>query len=144
MLKNRKAQGMSIKIIIVAIIALIVLIAVGVMFSGKFGDFRGGLKSVGDPSKTCESQEGGQPQKNDCGAKEISILFRDAGAKGMKCCVLTSAGREREDCCDGCEMEKGVCEDECRNPRHGDPSSDCIVICETKYKNCVGDCNGGC
>ena len=93
MLKKKNAQGMSIKVIIAVIIALIVLIAVGVMFSGKFGDFRGGLKSVGDPTKTCESQSG-QPTDGECGQNLISILSKDAGAEGKKCCITRSSATE--------------------------------------------------
>ena len=39
MLKNTKAQGMSVKIIIVAIIGLIILAVVVMMLTGKLGDF---------------------------------------------------------------------------------------------------------
>ena len=85
MLKKKNAQGMSIKVIIAVIIALIVLIAVGVMFSGKFGDFRGGLKSVGDPTKTCESQSG-QPTDGECGPGQIVIAALDSGFEGKRCC----------------------------------------------------------
>jgi len=87
MLKNTKAQGMSIKIIIIAIIGLIILLVVVLMLTGKLSDFGGGLKSVGDPSKTCESQvTDGQPQEAKCGNKEVSILFRNPEGKKNKCC----------------------------------------------------------
>jgi len=86
MLKNTKAQGMSIKIIIVAIIGLIAFLVVVILFSGKFDDFRGGLKSVGDPTKTCQSQTGHPPEEDCDSNNEISILSKDASAKGMKCC----------------------------------------------------------
>jgi len=50
MLKMKNAQGMSITVIIVAIIGFMVLIAVIMIFSGKFDDFRSGIgKAV-----TCE------------------------------------------------------------------------------------------
>ena len=50
MFKKKNAQGMSITVIIVAIIALIVLVAEIMIFSGKFDDFRSGIgKAV-----TCE------------------------------------------------------------------------------------------
>ena len=50
MLKKKKAQGMSITVIIMAIIGLAILIFVIMLFSGKFDDFRSGIgKAV-----TCE------------------------------------------------------------------------------------------
>jgi len=88
MIKKRKAQGMGIKVIVIAIIALIVLVAIVMMFTGKFGDFGGGLESVGNPSKLCSEQTiGGRTASFQECADGISILSRDAGEKGEKCCL---------------------------------------------------------
>jgi len=136
MFKTKTAQGMSIKIIIVAIISLIVLIAVVIMFSGKFGDFSGGIKSVGDPTKTCQSQTGHPPEEDCDSNNEISILSKDAGAKGMKCCTLTSSAREEiENCLDGCTITyRHKCPTECGG------NIGCIVGCERAYAPCREDC----
>ena len=85
MLKNTKAQGMSVKIIIVAIIGLIILAVVVMMLTGKLGDFGVGIKSVGDPTKTCESQSG-QPTDGECGPGQIVIAALDSGFEGKRCC----------------------------------------------------------
>jgi len=93
MIKNRKAQGMSIKIIIVAIIGLIILAAVVMMLSGKLGAFGGGIESVGDPTKTCESQTetNNKPQEGKCDPNdEIQIASSDSLIKGLKCCKARS------------------------------------------------------
>ena len=93
MLKNTKAQGMSVKIIIVAIIGLIILAVVVMMLTGKLGDFGVGIKSVGDPTKLCDGQLEGSalkdPVNGNCPATHpVQILSRDSGTEGKKCCML--------------------------------------------------------
>jgi len=87
MLKKRNAQGMSVKIIIVAIIGLIILAIVVMMLSGRLGDFGGKVKLFGDNSKTCGGQDGELIELNAvCETGKIEIASSDAIAKGMKCC----------------------------------------------------------
>jgi len=83
MLKNRKAQGMSVKIIIVAIIGLIILVAVVMMLTGKLGDFRSGSKNFGNIAKTCFQQTSRLPQETCPGG---TIASSDSIATGSKCC----------------------------------------------------------
>ena len=89
MLKKRKAQGMSIKIIIVAIIGLIILAVVVMMLTGKLGDFRSGTKNLGDVAKTCAGQDGDLIDKSkECPkTKPASIASSDSLAQGKKCCA---------------------------------------------------------
>jgi len=89
MLKKRNAQGMSIKIIIVAIIGLIILAAVVMMLSGNLGAFGGGIEAVGDPLKTCADQPVGANLKKpgvDCAPGEVQIASSDSLRVGRKCC----------------------------------------------------------
>ena len=52
---RKKAQGMSINVIIVAVIALIVLVVLALIFSGKIKKFGGGTDEVSDSFKNmCE------------------------------------------------------------------------------------------
>ena len=82
---KKKAQGMSIKIIIVAVIGLIILVVIVAMLTGKLGIFTGGIESFGDASKTCELQPLAS-LKEKCGDNERLILSSDAAGKGLKCC----------------------------------------------------------
>ena len=84
MLKKKNAQGMSIKIIIVAIIGLIILAVVVMMLSGRLGDFGGKVKMFGDNSKTCQEQTGHDLDDAECSGREIAAS--DAIAKGQHCC----------------------------------------------------------
>jgi len=87
MLKNTKAQGMSIKIIIVAIIGLIILLVVVLMLTGKLGDFSGGIEAVGNPLKTCDKQTPAGELKKDCTSHKVQIASRDSGIGGDRCCI---------------------------------------------------------
>lgn len=54
MIKKRKAQGMSVRVIIITIIGLIVLVTVIMVFSGKFSDFRSGIGKAGTCEDACK------------------------------------------------------------------------------------------
>ena len=93
MLKNRNEQGMSITFIIVAIIALIVLIAAVMIFSGKFDDFRSGIGKAVTCEDACKvlgmtisvyKTEGDCKIVKKIGYKLIPGDFSDR--KGEKCC----------------------------------------------------------
>ena len=49
---DKKAQGLSINVIIIVAIALIVLIVMVAVFTGRFGKFSAGVEGTGDPTKT--------------------------------------------------------------------------------------------
>ena len=83
LLKSKKAQGLSITIIIVAVIALLVLIILALVFTGGLGRF--GLK-VAD----CENKGGVCAEV--CGQDEAEGYPTEfpewkCAEEGMKCCV---------------------------------------------------------
>ena len=55
----KKAQGLSVNIIIIAAIALIVLVVLVAIFTGRLGIFTKGLQETGDPTKGCNANEQG-------------------------------------------------------------------------------------
>ena len=64
---NKKAQGISINAIIIAVVALIVLVELVAVFTGKFGEFGIGLKKAsGDITKTCSEQGGKENSVEGC------------------------------------------------------------------------------
>ncbi len=76
-IKHKKAQGISLNVIIIAAIALIVLIVLVVIFTGHAGKFNTGLKDCHNKNGLCISKQacynlGGVPtlscdsKKKDC------------------------------------------------------------------------------
>jgi len=51
----KKAQGISINVIIIAVIALIVLVVIAVVFTGRFTIFSRGVKSCEEKGGICVS-----------------------------------------------------------------------------------------
>jgi hypothetical protein len=82
--KNKKAQGLSITVIIVAVIALLVLIILALVFTGGLGRF--GLK-VAD----CENKQGKCAEA--CGSDEAGTLDYPTEFPEWKC------AEEDEKCC---------------------------------------------
>tara|TARA_B100001971_G_C17706017_1_gene294072 strand:+ start:192 stop:473 length:282 start_codon:yes stop_codon:yes gene_type:complete len=91
---NKKAQGLSVTTIIVAIIGLIILVAIILMLTGKLGDFGTGTESVGNPLEACEGTDGqGGDLKElgvECDAGDVEIVASDSLGTGKKCCVTPS------------------------------------------------------
>ena len=52
---NKKAQGLSINVIIIVAIALIVLVVLIAIFTGRLGSFVGGLESTANCASSCKS-----------------------------------------------------------------------------------------
>ena len=84
MLKKKNAQGMSLKVIIVAILGLIILTIIVMMLTGKLGDFRSGTKDFGNIANTCDRQKGKIYEV--CPPNLGSIASSDSIAEGVKCC----------------------------------------------------------
>ena len=63
---NKKAQGLSLNTIIIAVIVLIVLVILILIFSGKIGGFRRGINAC---DGTCESSS------SDCGDDKNPIYL---------------------------------------------------------------------
>lgn len=89
MFNNRKAQGLSVHTIIVAIIGLIILVAIVLMISGKLTGFDEGVKKIsGDITKTCSEVGGSKQPKTDCDAIDgaTSLLSSDTIGSSDVCC----------------------------------------------------------
>ena len=88
---QKRAQGLSINVIIVAVIGLIILVVVIAMFTGRLGTFGEGLgKATEGFEKTC-GELGGAPTVIDkdsaCTDDKVEILSKDAlPGSGKKCC----------------------------------------------------------
>ena len=85
-LMNKKAQGISINVIIIAAIALLVLVVLSVIFMGRMGNFSGSTKE-------CMLQ-GGACTAGNCGEDPVADyptpygLWECTGeAKGQSCCI---------------------------------------------------------
>ena len=87
---HKKAQGMSIRTILIVVIGLIVVVVLTAVLNGRIGNFESGLHLFGDASKTCSSQgeDGGvSPElKYECGDGETSISSSDGPGQGKECC----------------------------------------------------------
>jgi len=85
---KKKAQGLSITTIIVAVIGLIILVVIVMMITGKLGIFSEGIASFGDASKKCTNQvpSGTLSPDDKCLEGTTSILSSDASGQGKKCC----------------------------------------------------------
>jgi len=81
---ERKAAGLPINVIIIAVIGLLVLIVLVALLTGRLGNFGSGLKSFGDAGKTCGSLGG--TILEDCLGSQTSILSSDAAGQGKECC----------------------------------------------------------
>ena len=88
---KKRAQGLSITTIIVAIIGLIILVVIIMMVTGKLGAFGKGTEEIGDIAKKCEDQEGNTNLMNPglgCNPASHQIQSSDSIATGRKCCRL--------------------------------------------------------
>lgn len=91
MIKNKKADGLSMNVIVVAVIALIVLIVIVVVFSGRMGIFNRGVNS-------CEDKGGipkeGVSANTDCieaGGIPSGPYFEEKTGKKIEntiCCII--------------------------------------------------------
>ncbi len=58
MIKSKKAQGLSMSTIIIALLALLVLVVVGMIFSGSLGDWAIKIKTIFTGQKACGEMDG--------------------------------------------------------------------------------------
>jgi hypothetical protein len=78
---NKKAEGLSLSVIVIAIVALVVLIVLILIFSGKIGDFNKEVSSCpAGTTATNPSTEGG------CPGGAIPRGFIGTGANKQYCC----------------------------------------------------------
>ena len=91
MFEKRKAQGLSVHTIIVAIIGLIILVAIVLMLTGKLGGFDEGVTKIsGDITKTCDEilGTGHKKSKDACKtATGTTVLSSDTIGTSDVCCT---------------------------------------------------------
>jgi len=81
-----KAQSISLNTIIVAVLALLVLIVIAVIFSGK-------MKIFGGESKRCANQ-GGTCVSDACQPNEAEVVNTDC-VTPMRCCIRTDTSQRQ-------------------------------------------------
>jgi hypothetical protein len=86
---NKRGQGISINVIIVAAIALIVLVVLWAIFTGRMGGFTTGVKGTQDCKAACGSAgyDGGTSQAETCSdpIKQLEGTWGDAGNRYCCC-----------------------------------------------------------
>ena len=86
-MSEKRAQGLSITTIIVAVIGLIILVVIIMMITGKLGAFGKGTEEIGNIAKKCVDQGGGLTGPGViCAIGAYEILSSDSIATGEKCC----------------------------------------------------------
>jgi len=85
MLKKR-AQGLSITTVVVAVMALIVIVILIGIFKGGIDTFSPGVESLGDATITCTANGGTPTDDDECGEGKSSIVSSDAAGRGQRCC----------------------------------------------------------
>jgi len=81
---SKKAQGISINVIIVAAIALIVLVVLVAIFAGRLGIFS---ERLGDVEKSCSEYGGTWQDSCTQTQKEIFTATDATDNPGQSCCV---------------------------------------------------------
>ena len=94
---NKRAQGLSITTIIVAVIGLIILVVIIVMITGKLGAFGRGLESVSSCENTCKAVGGDRGRELSSAScvdnpgvsvrKIIPGTFSDVDTGKVCCCI---------------------------------------------------------
>jgi hypothetical protein len=95
-MKNKKAQGLPLNVIIIAAIVLIVLVVIIVIFSGKIQLFGKGLKEQSSPyeARNCEipgTNRQCYSYRDDCirdGGYILVGRYEDCADQGAECCQL--------------------------------------------------------
>jgi flagellar basal body-associated protein FliL len=82
---NKKAQGLSVNVIIIVAIALIVLVVLVAVFTGSLGNFTTTVKEQqGDSSKLCSENGGSFNSPDECTGRIMTSS--DSGPPGTVCC----------------------------------------------------------
>ena len=89
---NKKAQGLSLNMIVVAVIVLIVLVVIIAIFSGKLGNWGGQVDTLaGDATKNCADLGTGAEVMDSltaCNEENGHVVAaKDTLAIGKVCCV---------------------------------------------------------
>ncbi len=105
MLKKRNAQGLSITVIIAAVIGLIIIVVVVMMLTGKLGAFGKGVDEQSNIAKTC-SEQGGSIESGTACSSGSKIFASDTIASGKICCKSVGSPAPSSPACAG---EGGYC-----------------------------------
>lgn len=89
---NKKGQGLSLNVIIIAVLALLVLVVLSVIFIGRLGVFTKGVSSCEEqPNHLCTSDSGCQSRTDgselDGYVKDSSYNCKDVDEVPMTCCL---------------------------------------------------------
>ena len=78
----RKSQGMPINVVIIAVLALIVLVVLAAIFTGRVRIFSQSLESCAAKQGQCTEKPG-----DNCKSNEATIANTDCDKEKKKCCV---------------------------------------------------------
>ena len=85
---NKKAQGLSMTTIVVAALALLVLVVLALVFTGRMGEFSAGVKDAATCNQACAAAGlGGSDASATCDADDKNRL---PGFKDDCCCTDTT------------------------------------------------------
>lgn len=124
---GKKAQGLSLNTIIIAIIVLIVLVVIIMVFTGYFGTrFTPGVTSCENSGGTCQTPV---DEEDPCGfdafGNEIPTLQGACQVQGKVCCSKglgvgvkeETCGPLKQKCAGGTACVNDACVDECNAPK---------------------------
>ena len=92
---KKRGQGLSITVIIAAVIGLIVLVVIIAVLTGKLGAFGKGIQEQEKFGKKCNELKNDagsatavlRANGEDCKSWEVELISSDSIATGRKCCV---------------------------------------------------------
>jgi hypothetical protein len=83
----RKAQGLSLTTIIIAVIVLVVLIVMIMIFTGQIGRWGGDVTAQREGAQTNSCSDANGELKTSCESTEKAIFTQDALLEGKACCI---------------------------------------------------------
>ena len=82
---KKRAQGLSMTTIVVAVLALIVLVVLVLIFTGRMGEFTTGIKGVGNCNQACTAAGYDSGAGNDaCASPSVKLSGIKEG--NVTCC----------------------------------------------------------
>ena len=84
---NKKAQGLSINVIIIVAIALIVLVVLIAIFTGRLGGFVGGIDRTTTCDSSCSSIGKSGTSETTCTGTTLPGTYSDVGEGKICCCA---------------------------------------------------------
>ncbi len=129
MLRKRKAQGLSITTIIVAVIGLVILVVLIAIFTGRFGVFTSGV-------------EGASSCDNFCGSLGMDVIGNvpDGGACNQGETKISDCCCEKLTCEEKCDKKQEDCQKDCDEKYSGPPRGGCRADCTTEKNECLVPC----